>query len=315
MKKIMCIKWILSLVVMGGMGLTAELAGIQEIIFPETAALLTGCFLMPGRPWNVPHGIFTMEMGLSALAGILVSRHMQLPLYFKVLTAVIVVFIFLVASRTSLLPAISACALPVLIGTTDWIYVVAVLVIAAVCDLGNAVLERYGMMEVCVYKREKRNYLHWGCMLLVFALVLLLPMMTGLKFMVAPPLIVAFVSLCGPGNLKKNRPAGTVILFTGTACIGFFCSILSKGSILPQTVCIMIAAAGAWLLFSVMKRYFPPAAAIGVLPFLLPSEDLWKYPLEIMAGILFLYFAAWVVTIYETNRENRDRIGDTDGEF
>ena len=299
MKRNSGIGWVVSLGIMGLMGLAAAFAGIQEIIFPETAALLTGCFLVPRRPWNVPHGVLTLEMSLCALAGILISRYMMIPLYFKVLTATALVFALLVTTGTAMLPAISAFALPVLIGTTEWIYVIAVVVIAALCDLGNLFFEKNGIMERRTYDREERNPGHWTRMLLVFAVVLLFPMLTGLKFMVAPPLIVAFPALSGTDALAANRLLPTVGLFAGTAWIGFFCRILSDGTVVPETLWMMAAAAGAWLLFTLMKRFFPPAAAIAVLPFLLPADGLWKYPLEIMAGILFLYFAAWVVSIWE----------------
>ena len=65
--------FMISLLIMGLMALAAELTGRQEIIFPETAALLTGSFLVQRRPWNVRHGIYTLEMSLCALTGIVIS--------------------------------------------------------------------------------------------------------------------------------------------------------------------------------------------------------------------------------------------------
>ena len=82
--------------------------------------------------------------------------------------------------------------------------------------------------------------------------------------------------------------------------------MLSDGTILPETVCIMAAAAAAWFLFSLTSRFFPPAAAIAVLPFLLPSEGLWKYPLEILAGISLFYAAARIVSAWDHKLSGMD---------
>lgn len=307
MKKRIVIGWGISLILIGVMSLAAELTGIRELIFPEMAALLTGSFLVKQRPWNVDHGGYTLVMSLSALAGFLVSRYLAAPLYFKVLLAAALVFGILLLSRRAMVPAISACALPVLIGTTEWIYVLSVVVIASVCDLGNYLMERSKLMEEKEYQPGNRNAAHWGRMLLIFAAVLLIPMLTGLKYMIAPPLIVAFVALSAPGGRDTNPPLLTIFLFTGTALIGFCCRILFEETLLPETICVMFAAAGAWVLFSATRRFFPPAAAIAILPFLLPSDGLWKYPLEIFSGITILYFAACLVSFWE-NRSGDGRI-------
>ncbi len=294
--------FMISLIIMGFMALTAQMTGRQEIIFPETAALLTGSFLVQRRPWNVRHGIYTLEMSLCALAGIVISRYMDTPLYFKILLAVILVSCLLILTRTTMLPAVSACALPVLIGTTDYIYVGAVLVIAAVCDFGNYLMEKGDLMDSQQYFPGEPGTMHWIRLLVVFALFLMIPMLTGYKFMVAPPMIVAYIAFSAPGNLKMNRPVRMVILFTGAALIGFVCRSLADGTVLPVTVCVMIAAAAVWTLLRLLKRFFPPAAAIGILPFILPGEDLWKYPLQIMAGILLLYTAAFLLSLWEKKR-------------
>lgn len=299
MKKKTIAGWIISLVLIGLMAQTAELSGIRELIFPEMAALLTGSFLMKQRPWNVKHGMYTLIMSLSAFAGILISRYAGTPLYFKVLLATAAVFAILFLSRMTMLPAISACVLPVLIGSTAWIYVASVAIIAGICDLGNAVMEQTGLMMKKEYEPVKRNAAHWAVMLMVFAVVLLLPMGTGFHYMVAPPLIVAFVTLSGTTVREVHPPVQTILLFTGTALAGYFCRILSDGTVLPETFWIVAAAACAWTLFTLTGRFFPPASALAVLPFLLPEEGLWQYPFEVLAGIALLYLAACVADALE----------------
>lgn len=285
---------VISIVLIGIMGLVAGLTGKTEIIFPETAALLTGSFLVNKRPWNVPHGIWTLEMSLCALAGILISRYVELPLYFKILIAVAAVIILLAAGRTGMTPTVSACALPVLIGTTDWIYVIAVIVISAVCDAGSAIAERAGLTEPRTYVREGRPLTHWLLLYVLFAAVLTVAVATGLKFMAAPPLIVAYIGLCGPGALQIHRPVRTVILFTGTALAGALCCLLSIHTAVPVSVCLMLAAAGAWAICTALHRFFPPAAAIAILPFILPTDVLLIYSPSVCAGIALLYLAAWI---------------------
>ena len=63
---------VLSVIMLLGMGVAAYLLHEDEIIFPETLALLTGAWIVRDMPWNVKHGQFTFVM--SAAAAMACSR-------------------------------------------------------------------------------------------------------------------------------------------------------------------------------------------------------------------------------------------------
>lgn len=288
--------WLIAVIIMGLMAAASEWTGKEEILFPEMAALVTGSFLMEQRPWNVLHIASTAEMTVCALMGVLISRYAAVPLYFKMLLAVVFVLALFVVSRVEMSPAISACTLPVLLQKTDWIYVAAVLIMALACDLGNLWMEKSSRMKTKEFQPKERNLRLLYLVLPAFAIALTVPMLTGFRFMTAPPLIVAFVTLCGQGALTKNRPPATIFLFSVEAWIGFFCRTLAELSGLSPVLFIVISAVLAWMVMVVTKHPFPPASAIAVLPFLLPAEGLWKYPLEVMAGISVFYLMAFLVS-------------------
>lgn len=281
------------------MAAAAEAAGIKEIIFPEAAALLLGSFIMPEMPWNVRHVTMTVEMTLCAAAGILISRYVGLPVYFKMLLAAAFVFVLLTASGNTLTPSVSACMLPVLIGATEWIYVLSVAVTAAVCDAGSFFIERrkpYDLRRIFVRNSSMRPL--WSRMFVILAVILLIPGISGELYLTAPPLVVAFIALSGQGMAgvrSANPPFQTILVFFLTSMEGFLFRLLSDETAVPAAVCVMLAAAAAWAIIRASGRSFPPAAALAVLPFILPAEGLFKYPVEVTCGIALYYCGALAV--------------------
>ncbi len=303
MKKSQWIGIAASFLVMGAMGFLAEYTNTREFIFPEATALLTGAFLMKKMPWNVRHGMMTVIMTLCAAAGIVISRS-PLPLYVKLACAVAVVILLLGITGTSMTPAVSACALPVLIGTTDWIYVLTVFVLALVCDTGNLAMEHAGLMERQLYVSGKISGMVWLRKYLVFAVILILPAVTEQWYLIVPPLIVAYLALSDEQSLFAQRPVLSVLLFTAASVIGFVCRIIYEESPLPMTLCILLAAAMIWMVFAITRLPFPPAAAIAILPFLLPYDGLWRYPVEVTAGILILLAGSRLVIAWNRRSDS-----------
>ena len=298
-----------STVFIGIMAAASQAVGSLEVIFPEAAALLLGSFIMPAMPWKVKHIVMTAEMTFCAAAGLVISRYMEAPVYFKMLLAAAVVFLLLPAAGNTLTPSVSACVLPVLVGARAWIYVVSVAVTAAVYDLGSYILERRGKDNAGERSVSRQIMIPlWSRMFPVLAVILLLPGLSGQLYFTAPPLIVAFTALCGPGMAgrdSKNPPVKTILLFFLTSSIGYLCRLLCDNTALPLAVCVMLAALAAWTVITASGRYFPPAAALAVLPFILPATALWRYPLEVTAGIAIYYAGALIVDLWMRKNNKR----------
>lgn len=308
------IGFFISVIFIGIMAAVSDLIGVTEVIFPEAAALLFGSFIMIRMPWNVRHVTMTAEMTACAAAGLIISRYADMPIYFKMLLAAAIVFVMLTVGGNTLTPSVSACVLPVLVGTKDWIYIASVFVIAAVCDIGSFIIEKRDTKESRRrFERRKDMLLLWSRMFAVLAVILLIPGISGELYLTAPPLIVAYIALSGPGMAGRgsaNPPITTFIVFFLTSSAGYLCRLLGDNSPVPVAVCVMAAAATAWIIITVSGHFFPPAAALAVLPFILPAEGLWKYPVEVTAGIVIYYagamFAAWLMKRRGADTEPQD---------
>ena len=104
----------------------SEATGEKEIIFPEMAALTTGMWIVDKRVWQISKFQLVPLMTLVAIAGICLVRYSPFPLVINLFLAFVFAAFCLVTSRTTLIPLISACMLPVLLKTESWIYPLAV---------------------------------------------------------------------------------------------------------------------------------------------------------------------------------------------
>lgn len=182
------IGFFISVIFIGIMAAVSDLIGVTEVIFPEAAALLFGSFIMIRMPWNVRHVTMTAEMTACAAAGLIISRYADMPIYFKMLLAAAIVFVMLTVGGNTLTPSVSACVLPVLVGTKDWIYIASVFVIAAVCDIGSFIIEKRDTKESRRrFERRKDMLPLWSRMFAVLAVILLIPGISGELYLTAPP--------------------------------------------------------------------------------------------------------------------------------
>lgn len=138
------------------MAVVAEISNQREIIFPEAGALCVGLWLMPKAVWNVR--IRQVPLLLTAATLIGLGINLLLPVCFEVRFAVAfcAVALMLRIVRCNMFPVVSAAMLPVLIGTTSWVYPVSVLVISLLLAVGRVWLPQTDRTEYNPY-----NWLHW----------------------------------------------------------------------------------------------------------------------------------------------------------
>ena len=109
-----------------------------------------------------------------------------------------------------------------------------------------------------------------------------------------PPLIVTLVEGCFHDWTKKRLRL--LLTVTCCACVGVLVQLILVDWLKwPLTASGAAAAALVLCILILWKTPFPPACAIGLLPFLLPREGLAWYPVLVAAGCsVILLITRWL---------------------
>ena len=271
----------------------SEVFGEREIIFPEIAAIAVGMLLAPHRPWQTSRMRVLVLITLSAVVGLAVSVLLPLPLWEKMCVAFLLAQVLLVFGGTSFAPLVSAAVLPVMLGTESMVYLIAAVSLTALILLVNFTLERLGLRAPEPYRPvhppEGRAWARvmlrcaFGCVCIAIAVTL------RARYMVAPPMLVAFTEFMNAESPAKRKPVKAVALIALCAAAGAVSRLaLTVGLGLPLTVSAVAAAVILLWLLREFGILLPPAAALTVLAMLIPQSDLVIYPVEILAGIAVL---------------------------
>ncbi|MBQ9281204.1 MAG: hypothetical protein IJ207_03290 [Treponema sp.] len=280
--------------------LTAKVTGEAEIIFPEVAALSCGCFLTPRLVWRTSSFRMIFCIAFCAVSGVAIVRFLPLPLWAQFSLAFLTGQLVLLFSGTTFAPLISAIALPVLIQTRSPVYILAAVLLTTLVCLLRAFLVRAGKSEQADFSPvafSERPFPAFLAALLFrtafLALLAFFCIRAGLRFCVAPPLLVAFTELTGKESRSAKRFWAVILLVSLCALFGAASRLLISVTLgLPLTLSGLVAGAGVILLVKIFAFPFPPAAAMAVLAMLIPKDALFLYPLEVAAGIFLLSLAA-----------------------
>ena len=280
-----------------GMVFVSEKTHQSAILFPEILALLTGMWITPRMPWRVHRWEIPVLMTLCAIWGILISRWLPAPTAIKMGVAFLGAAGALLVVHATLLPILSACILPILIGEQSWVYPIAVAVMTLLLTAGQVLLERSGL-------REKQPDAHWEWHGLeeVLRWSILIPVTTvftaaaialGFPCVVAPPLIVLLSELSFPDSPAAPRAKRVALVTILCACAGAAArwGLVMQLS-LPLWLAAFVSAACALALFAALRLPFPPAGALAILPMLLPDALIPTYPIQVAAGTIFFLTTA-----------------------
>lgn len=284
---------LLTVIIITGMVLAAELSGENEIIFPEIAAIAVGSILAPKLSWNVTPRRMLGFIMLCAVSGMLIVRYLPGPLWLQITGAYLLGQLILGLSGTGFAPMISAIVLPVMLGTENPVYLLSAFLLTAAILTVRYFLEKKGIKEKRAFAAAKLTRDGLIRILYRTAVVLLLSFVfvrNGFRFCLAPPLLVAFTELNTPGCKAAERPVSVVFLV-------FLCAVTGSLArrLLVMELGVMMAAAAALtagLLTYYVRRlrlYFPPAGAMAVLAFLIPAGSVQQYPLQVLAGTIVLF--------------------------
>ncbi len=280
----------------------AELTGERELIFPEITAIAIGALAAPVQSWNADRKHIFALMMASAVTGMAVVHYIPLPTVLRIPIGLAAVMAMITVSHTNFLPAVSACVLPIMLGSCSPMYLVSVGLMTGLILISQLILEKTGLRAPHSFTPEtvSAGTVRLRAMqALAASLLCAVPVMLGEPFFTAPPLIVAFCEFSSPNSkLWKNIQLAALIIslsaFMGCSSRLLLCELLG----LP-----MALAAGLTCIavLSAVKRsdlYFPPCGAVAALSFLIPADILLRYPFEITGG--FLVFALVTLIGYKT---------------
>ena len=286
----------------------SDLLGSTEVLFPEMTAILCGAWMQPRQAWNVDRPRMLLLMSAGALFGTAVNLLCPWPLWLRAPLGFLFCAAMMNAVGADMTPMLSAAILPMVLGTTSWVYPVAVTVLVTLVCLGQVGLERAGLREPIDY-RVRRDppavaLAGWGRRFVVFCLLACPAYATGNPFLAVPPLLVAYTELTRPDMTLRLRPVHAWGALALAAAIGS----LARNAVVSHGVPVELAAACAFaalvLAWDLLKTWLPPAGAVVLLALLAPWPNPWQYAVQVAVAA-----AVWVAAamlLFDGIRSGRD---------
>ena len=305
-------KWIrygLSLFMAVLMVAVAEYTNEKEIIFPEMVALTIGSWIVNKQVWRIHRWQIILLMTLGAVTGLCIVRYSPLPQLFNLCLAFIFAGACLLISRTTLIPLISACMLPVLLHTESWVYPGAVFLMSATIVVIQKLMEKQGWRQKITIssaeKTRKKDISRWGLSLIFVFIITSVAVWTGYQFLIIPPLIVTFTEMVHSKAGFRNRPVQVLLFLIAAVSLGTLAELWGYYYLhLPQSIVALFIAICLFGIFELTGKFFAPAGALTFIPMIIPQENLYWLPLQATAGaILFIAIAMLVFQqCYKWNR-------------
>lgn len=287
---------------MGAITLAAHLTGIYLLLFPELAALSHDVMTRPQGRWASQPGRIILTPTMTAIAGLFVTRHAS---YGAVSIALIVLasLIIIKLLRSTIGPALSAGALPMVLGERSWMYPAAIFLGLTALVAILWMWRRYGPRfhtpqddsgndsRVIDELESTPHDRFWVVTLLAFVLLLGVPaQLTGLRFILFPPLIVMAYELFGHPEIPgwMERPALFPLVCVLTASVGVVACHLCRSNVAGVMLTVLCSIA----ILRAFKVHMPPALAVGLLPFVMGAPNM-RYPVSVGIGTVALTLVFW----------------------
>ncbi len=286
----------LSLLYIGLIGTASVLAAFPYLLFPELGALCHDVFTRPGGKWASQPWRLIATPVLTGGIGTLLARYA--PYSFLTIAADVVLSVLVIALlRSSIAPAMSAGALPIVLGLRSWFYLPGILAGLLILAVTSTVYRRYfagryspsenvSSADIDETLESMPHGRYWLIAFLAFVAVAgIAAQYTGLRFILFPPLITIAYEMFGHPETcpwVKNPVWFPVCCFL-TALGGLISfKILGLGAL--GAICAMGAGVLVLRFFDV---HMPPALAVALLPFVMTSPDM-RYPASVGIGTLVL---------------------------
>lgn len=271
--------------------------GEREIIFPEMAALTVGMWIVDKRVWQVSRMRMVILMTVGAFVGVCIVRYSPFPLLVNLSMAFAFAAVCLTLFRATLIPQISACMLPVLLGTESWVYPIAVVVMSLIIVGGQWGMERQGLREKITYTPVTGNridmFYRWLFLWVTMLAIASLAIYTRNIYFILPPLIVTYVEFANSKAGFRNRPVQVLLVLFTAAVLGVFFEVVGHYYLhLPEWVIVLPIFICLFALFEFLGKLFAPAGAVALIPMIVPEEGVLWLPLQVLVGAtLFICLA------------------------
>ncbi|WP_300347522.1 hypothetical protein [Clostridium sp.] len=301
---------LISLILLMLMVAFAEYTGEMEVIFPEVGALVVGAWIVEKQPWKVSKIELVTLMTLCSIVGVVIVRYVHFQLTFQVLIGLIFAGCTLKLTKTTLVPIVSACILPILLRTETIVYPISVFVLTLMIvsvqyfinkdkikDIKEEAKEEFKLMEKDTQYRKK-ELIKMGKIFIIVGSLTFLSVKLKETLLIAPPLIVAFIELTNEKCKFRKKSKKLLLLFIIASLIGTgFRLGLNEMLGLPLWISTLGTVVSIFICFEKFNMYFPPVAAISILPMLLKNNQILFYPLQVAIGCaIFILIATFLFT-------------------
>ena len=302
------IPYISTLLLVGLMVGIAELLNEKEIIFPEITALAVGYMVAQKRSWKVNGKRMLLLITICATVGVLIVRYSGLALFPQMIIAFSFAQILFMFSGTTFAPFVSAIVLPVMMQTKSFIYPISAVVLTILVIGFHQLFLKMKIREdeeyIPVMLNSKDDIIDTALRIVCVAIVGFVAIYFDFKFVIAPPLLVAFTEFSRPRNKVRNKPIKTVLAITGCALVGSLSRYLLTIKLeLPLTVSALIATLIMLLILTYTKMYMPPVGAITILSMIIPEISVITYPLQIFVGSVVIILLSRVFFMWRQDKK------------
>lgn len=302
------IPYISTLLLVGLMVGIAELLNEKEIIFPEITALAVGYMVAQKRSWKVNGKRMLLLITICATVGVLIVRYSGLALFPQMIIAFSFAQILFMFSGTTFAPFVSAIVLPVMMQTKSFIYPISAVVLTILVIGFHQLFLKMKIREneeyIPVMLNSKDDIIDTALRIVCVAIVGFVAIYFDFKFVIAPPLLVAFTEFSRPRNKVRNKPIKTVLVITSCALVGSLSRYLLTIKLeLPLTVSALIATLIMLLILTYTKMYMPPVGAITILSMIIPEISVITYPLQIFVGSVVIILLSRVFFMWRQDKK------------
>ena len=302
------IPYISILLLVGIMVGIAELLNEKEIIFPEITALAVGYMVAQKRSWKVNGKRMLLLITICATVGVLIVRYSGLALFPQMIIAFSFAQILFMFSGTTFAPFVSAIVLPVMMQTKSFIYPISAVILTILVIGFHQLFLKMKIREdeeyIPVMLNSKDDIIDTALRVVCVAIVGFVAIYFNYKFIIAPPLLVAFTEFSRPRNKVRNKPIKTVLVITSCALVGSLSRYLLTIKLeLPLTVSALIATLIMLLILTYTKMYMPPVGAITILSMMVPEISVITYPLQIFVGSVVIIILSRVFFMWRQDKK------------
>lgn len=274
----------------------AALTGAFYVMFPELGALSHDVFTRPRGTWASAPLLLAITPVLTGVIGTFFTRLLPYG-YLSVLLTVSGAILVIIALESPIAPAISAGLLPLVLGVKSWWYPPGIMLGTVLLTMFSIPWKRAASAPLSAFAPSPSALLddaleappagrYWIAALMMFvAAAVLVVKLTGLRFVLFPPLVVIGFEMLGHPDICPwaKRPLWLPIACFLTAAGGWaLWAMLGMGPIAAT-----LSMGWGILVLRAFDLHVPPALAVALLPQVMDSPTV-AYPFSVAIGTLLM---------------------------